>query len=79
MEKQNIVNQLDGIVIDVGGACELLTALLRMHEEYVDARAHLKVPDNLSSEYSSLQIRLISEIEKAMEQLEEVAKELRTV
>lgn len=79
MDKKNIMNQLDGIVIDVGASCELLSALLRMHEAYTDGRARYRLPDDLSSEYISLQIRLISEIEKAMEQLEKVTKDLKNL
>ena len=73
---ENVIQAIDGIVVDVGGSCELLSALMRMHEAYADERARFRLPDDLSSEYMSLQIRLVSEIEKSMEQLEKIAKDL---
>lgn len=79
MDKKNIMNQLDGIVIDVGGSCELMSALIRMHGEYVDAMARFRRPDDLATEFDSMMIKLISEIEKAMEALEAVTKDLNNL
>ena len=74
---ESAVREIDDILISVGGACELISALVHMHESYTDDRARLKLPDDMSSEFASMQYRLISEIETEMNHLEKVMDALR--
>lgn len=74
---KNVSSEIDDVVITVGGACELLRAILIMHEDYADARRKLNLQDDISSEFYSLQYRFISEIETEMNKLEKVMDDLR--
>lgn len=77
MDNKAINSQLDDIVLDVGADCELIHTTLRLFEDHAEAYKRINLPSNLTSDFVSLVVRFLADIEENVKKLEGIMDALR--
>ena len=76
MDNKTIKSTLDDIALDVGGTLELIRAVLSLYESHAAAYRERGLPSDLTGEFVSLTVRLLSDIEGNVKQLEDLAERM---
>lgn len=76
MDMKNIKSALEEIALDVGGDLECVHTLLQLFESHCEAYRELNLPSDLTSDFVSLVVRFLVDIETNIKQLEDLAERM---